>query len=73
MFRTALITRKYPVEIGLENDPEDPWYAHLYYPLIKSKKEGVNFLKDFKNNLIKQKRLFEKNSPTENTYGVPAG
>ena len=37
---TALITRKYPTEFGIENDPKDHWAAHLYWPIIKSNKEG---------------------------------
>lgn len=36
MFGTALITRKYPSEFGIENDPKDHWAAHLYWPIIKS-------------------------------------
>ena len=48
LFGTALITRKYPAEFGIENDPLDPWYAHLYYPIIKSKKEGSELSKGFK-------------------------
>jgi sterol desaturase/sphingolipid hydroxylase (fatty acid hydroxylase superfamily)/CDGSH-type Zn-finger protein len=39
-FGTALITREYPEEYGIDNDPHDPWYVHLFYPFIKSKKEG---------------------------------
>lgn len=38
MFGTALITRQYPKEFGIENDPKDHWSAHLYWPIIKSKK-----------------------------------
>jgi sterol desaturase/sphingolipid hydroxylase (fatty acid hydroxylase superfamily)/CDGSH-type Zn-finger protein len=48
MFGTALITRKYPEEFGIENDPEDPWYAHVFYPFIKSKKEGSEISKSYK-------------------------
>jgi sterol desaturase/sphingolipid hydroxylase (fatty acid hydroxylase superfamily) len=40
MFGTAQINRKYPIQFGIENDPEDPWYAHVLYPFVKSKKEG---------------------------------
>lgn len=40
MFGTALITRQYPAEFGIENDPEDHWSAHLYWPIIKSDKPG---------------------------------
>jgi sterol desaturase/sphingolipid hydroxylase (fatty acid hydroxylase superfamily)/CDGSH-type Zn-finger protein len=38
IFGTALITRKYPEEFGIENDPKDHWAAHLYWPIIKSDK-----------------------------------
>ena len=38
LFGTALITRKYPTEFGIENDPKDHWAAHLYWPIIKSDK-----------------------------------
>ncbi len=38
LFGTALITRKYPSEFGIENDPKDHWSAHLYWPIIKSDK-----------------------------------
>ena len=48
LFGTAIITRQYPAEIGLDNDPNDPWYAHLYYPLIKSKQEGSEISAGFK-------------------------
>ena len=48
MFGTALLTRQYPEEYGLDNDPEDPWYAHLYWPLVKSNKEGSEISKGYK-------------------------
>ena len=38
LFGTAKITRQYPSEFGIENDPKDPWYVMLYYPLMRSKK-----------------------------------
>ena len=38
IFGTALITRRYPQEFGIENDPKDHWSAHLYWPIIKSNK-----------------------------------
>ena len=27
-------------DFGIENDPNDPWYVMLYYPVSRSKKEG---------------------------------
>ena len=47
IFGTAIITRQYPKKFGIDNDPKDPWYAHLYYPFIKSKKEGSEISKNF--------------------------
>jgi sterol desaturase/sphingolipid hydroxylase (fatty acid hydroxylase superfamily) len=38
IFGTARITRKYPTEYGIPNDPDDDWKSHLYYPFIKSNK-----------------------------------
>jgi len=40
LFGTALITRKYPKEYGILNDPNDSWQSHLYYPFIKSIKSN---------------------------------
>lgn len=39
LFGTAQITRSYPTEFGIEDDPDDPWYSHLLYPLVKSPKK----------------------------------
>ena len=61
IFGTALITRQYPTEYGIENDPDDPWYAHLYYPFIKSKKEGSEISKGFK------KQSYVTNEPLKTT------
>ena len=40
IFRTALITRRYPKKFGIINDPNDSWSSHIYYPIIKSNKIG---------------------------------
>ena len=40
LFGTAIFTRKFPKEFGLQTNPKDPWYAHLLYPFIKSPKDG---------------------------------
>ena len=40
IFGTAQINRKYPSQFGIENDPKDSWYSQLFYPLVKSNKEG---------------------------------
>ncbi|MEO1261614.1 MAG: sterol desaturase family protein [Bacteroidota bacterium] len=48
LFGTAKFTRKFPTELGLQNDPKDDWSSHLFYPFIKSKKEGSELSKGFK-------------------------
>lgn len=48
LFGTATFTRKFPVEFGLQTDPDDGWSAHLFYPFITSKKEGSEISKGFK-------------------------
>ena len=40
IFGTARITRKYPEEYGIPDDPEDSWQSHIYYPFVKSDKTG---------------------------------
>lgn len=40
IFRTGLITRKYPKTFGIPDDPNDSWKSHLFYPIIKSKNEN---------------------------------
>ncbi len=47
MFGTAMISRQYPLEYGLENDPKDSWVAHMYYPFVKSAKAGSQIGKDY--------------------------
>ena len=48
LFGTALITRQYPEELGLPNDPKDSWSSHLLYPFVKSKKAGSEISAGFK-------------------------
>lgn len=36
LFGTAVFTRKFPTELGLENDPKEHWTAGYLYPLVKS-------------------------------------
>lgn len=48
LFGTALITRQYPLEFGIENDPKDHWAAHLYWPIIKSDKPNSDIGDGFK-------------------------
>jgi sterol desaturase/sphingolipid hydroxylase (fatty acid hydroxylase superfamily) len=40
IFGTAKITRQYPEEYGLEDYQDDPWYAQVFYPILKSNKPG---------------------------------
>ncbi len=39
LFGTAFYSRKFPTELGLENDPKEPWTESFLYPIIKSKNE----------------------------------
>ena len=60
--KEATITNpRHAKEYGIENDPDDPWYAHLYYPLLKSKKEGSEISKGFK------KQSYVKKEPLKTT------
>lgn len=41
LFRTAHFARqRYPQRYGIPNDPGDPWYAQLWWPLLRSGKAG---------------------------------
>ena len=48
MFGTALYTRKYPTDFGLQTNPHDPWYSHLLYPFLKSPKGGSELSAGYK-------------------------
>ncbi len=48
LFGTATFTRKFPTELGLIDDPKDSWSSHLFYPFIKSNKEGSEISKGYK-------------------------
>jgi sterol desaturase/sphingolipid hydroxylase (fatty acid hydroxylase superfamily) len=42
LFGTAHITRKYPAQIGLQDDVlfgAEPWTAQMFYPLVQSRRE----------------------------------
>lgn len=47
LFGSALITRQYPKELGLQDDPKDPWTAHMFYPLVKSPKAGSELSEEY--------------------------
>ena len=48
MFGTAKFTRQFPEEYGLQTDPNDPWYAHVFYPIFKSPKTGSQIAPNYK-------------------------
>jgi sterol desaturase/sphingolipid hydroxylase (fatty acid hydroxylase superfamily) len=44
VFGTAVFPRDhYPVRFGLHEDPLDPWYAQLWYPLLRSPKVDSDY------------------------------
>ena len=50
IFGTAKFTRRYPTELGLPNDPKDSWASNIFYPLLKSDKEGSEISKTYTRN-----------------------
>lgn len=40
IFKTGIITRRYPTSFGLKYYQGEEWYAQLLWPILKSKKEG---------------------------------
>ena len=40
IFKTGIITRKYPAAYGLKHYKQEEWYAQFLWPFFKSKKEG---------------------------------
>lgn len=40
IFKTGIITRKYPQSFGIKHYKQEEWYAQFAWPLLKSKKEG---------------------------------
>ncbi|MDE1191006.1 MAG: sterol desaturase family protein [Arachidicoccus sp.] len=40
IFRTGIITRKYPQSFGIKHYKEEEWYAQVLWPIFKSKKPG---------------------------------
>lgn len=47
LFGTATFTRRYPTDLGLENDPKDHWSASWFYPLITSDKAGSEIARGY--------------------------
>jgi len=40
IFKTGIITRKYPTSFGIKHYQQEEWYAQFLWPIFKSKKEG---------------------------------
>jgi sterol desaturase/sphingolipid hydroxylase (fatty acid hydroxylase superfamily) len=40
IFKTGIITRKYPKSFGIKHYKQEEWYAQILWPIFKSKKEG---------------------------------
>jgi sterol desaturase/sphingolipid hydroxylase (fatty acid hydroxylase superfamily) len=40
IFKTGIITRKYPTSFGIKHYQQEEWYAQFMWPILKSKKEG---------------------------------
>ncbi len=47
LFGSAKFVHAFPTEYGIQNDPQDSWLAHNFYPLVKSDKEGSEISKDY--------------------------
>ncbi|MCJ1888227.1 sterol desaturase family protein [Pseudomonas sp. LA21] len=44
IFGTANFTRdRYPIRYGIPKDPGDPWYAQLWWPILRSRKPGSDY------------------------------
>lgn len=48
LFGSAKFTRRFPVDIGLVNDPKDKWTASYFYPLITSDKSHSEIARGYK-------------------------
>jgi sterol desaturase/sphingolipid hydroxylase (fatty acid hydroxylase superfamily) len=46
IFKTGIITRKYPQSFGLKHYKQEEWYAQFAWPLFKSRKEGSELAAD---------------------------
>ena len=47
LFGTAVFSKQYPKRYGLITDPQDPWYALLFYPFVKSPKKNSEMAPGF--------------------------
>lgn len=50
LFGTALFTRKFPVEYGLQSDPKEKWQAAYFYPFVKAENPKSELAKGFEKN-----------------------
>ncbi len=50
MFGTAMYTRKFPEEYGLQTDPKEEWTAAYFYPAITAKNPASEISRGFKKN-----------------------
>ena len=47
LFGSAVYTRKFPMALGLENDPKEHWTAAYLYPIVKSEDPKSELSKNF--------------------------
>ena len=47
LFGTALFTRKFPVEVGMQIHPNDPWLANWMFPIVTSNVKGSEISSGF--------------------------
>lgn len=65
LFGSALFTRKYPTDLGLQQEVEDTWYEHMFFPIVKSKDHRSDIAKGSK------KEITARNEPV--TLELEAG
>ena len=58
LFGSAIFTRKYPEDFGLQQEVADEWYEHVFYPILKSKDKQSDIAKGAK------KERTAKNEPS---------
>ncbi len=46
IFKTGIITRRYPTGFGIKHYKQEEWYAQFLWPIFKSKKEGSELSKN---------------------------
>jgi len=48
LFGSAKFTHEFPIKYGLQTDLKDDWKAHIFYPLIASKKQNSEISRAYK-------------------------